>query len=171
MGLSVSRYRRSKQIVNQNIPAIYYAPKTSEEQKSLTIDTKIMSIDAIKEHYEKLDAQNVDGIGWVSKSGVHFLCAEGTEDVYKKSGFEGSLSELLDRQQFEEMNWRIITDAGHIDFQVNGMLVIGEQKFRIMDVVYAFSTGTSPNRYKFYQRGKLTMKEYRQLSPKLIILR
>ena len=171
MALNVTSYKRTKQIVNQNLPIKYFAPKSDKEQQALTIDTRIMSTSQIEEHYKNLELQNVDGIGWVSKIGVSFMGAEGTEDVYKKSGFEGTLSEVLDRQQYEEMNWRIITDCGFIDFQVNGMLEVGGQKFRIMDIIYAFSTGTSPNRLKFYQRGNLTMKEYRRLSPKLIILK
>jgi len=171
MALSVTDYKRSKQIVNQNIPCLYYAPKTNDEQKELTVDTRLMSIKEIQEHYEEKGIQNVDGIGWVSTKGVHFLSAEGTEDVYKKSGFEGTLSEVLDRQQYQEMKWRVITDASHIDFLPNGMIEIGQQKFRIIDIIYAFSTGTSPNRLKFYQRGNLTMKNYLKLSPKLIILR
>ena len=31
-----------------------------------------------------MSLQNVDGIGWVSKVGISFMGAEGTEDVYKK---------------------------------------------------------------------------------------
>ena len=43
MALNVTSYKRTKQIVNQNLPIKYYAPKSDKEQQALTIDTRIMS--------------------------------------------------------------------------------------------------------------------------------
>ena len=53
MELNVTSYKRTKQIVNQNLPIKYFEPKSDKDQQALTIDTRIMSTNQIEEHYKK----------------------------------------------------------------------------------------------------------------------
>jgi hypothetical protein len=167
MALNRTRYTSKQYIPNQVFECIYYPPLSQEEMKSLTYDRTTMSyndIQALENNLIELNGER----NWVSTSGISFMGAEGTEDVYKKQGLDSVLGEYPERQQYEQINWRILTNASHIDFDVNGLIKIGDMKLKVLKVVYAFSTGTTPNKYRFYKG--VTLNDIRRSSPKLIIV-
>lgn len=166
MALNIAQYNAGDFIVNQNFDFLYFRPKKLDEQKQLTSDLSLLSDNEIEALYE--ESQYVDGIGWVSKSGIGFKGAEGTEDVYKKMGLDVTLENLGGNQLYDDIKWRIITNASHLDFEVNGMIQLGDHKFRILKIVYAFSTGITPNKFAFIKPK--TLEEVNRLSPKLIVL-
>lgn len=170
--LNVSKYVGSyggNYVPNMNFIGIYYAPKTIEEMKALTVDTRILTEQEIKEYYANLkQVKEVDGIGWVEKKGTKFKFAEGTEDVYKKMGLDVMLDEYLARQQYEEVRWKIIVNAPYIHFVNGGLIEFGGHEFRIVGIINAFSTGTTPNKFKFLKNRPL--EEMNAYAPKLIIL-
>lgn len=156
-------------IPNMNFDGKYYAPKTKEEMKSLTVDVRTMTEEAIENYYANLrQVKEVDGINWVEKVGVSFKFAEGTEDVYKKMGLDVVLDEYLARQQYESVRWKIIANAPYINFHNGGLIEFGGHEFRIVGIINAFSTGTTPNKFKFLKNRPL--EEMNAYAPKLIVL-
>lgn len=152
---------------NMNFTGKYYKPKQEADMKQILIDFRDYTINQIKEYY----ANYGEDIEWVEPVGVSFNFAEGTEDVYKKMGLDVILDEYLARQQFEVVTWKILTNA-HIDFKPGGIIEFGEHQFIIEGVVNAFSTGTTPNVFKFYKKAKyFSLDKINKFAPKLIILK
>lgn len=159
----------SNYLPNQVFQYYYRDVKTKAEIEETINDRANLSYDEI-EQIIKNKVDTIEGIGYVEKIRRPFKCAEGTEDVYKKSGFTQSLETIIPREMFDKMNWRVITDAGHIDFKVGGIVESYDksERYTVIQVVYAFSTGATPNTLRGFPKASERLR--RRKSPKLLIL-
>ena len=85
----------------------------------------------------------------VQETGIPFMGADGTQDVYTKSGLDYDLIDPIDRYFITKSSYRIITDNTIIDFKVGGMVEISGEPFKIVRVINMTSDVSTKKQLRF----------------------
>lgn len=157
MGRDTTFVNAGNKILNCNILAYYFAPKKefninkdSPNWMSMSPEEIVDSVDRTSQTNPIFTDPNTDEktiLGYCEEYGIPFYCADGTEDVYTKSGLENEEMEYLDRQFANKRKFRIKTDETYIDFKSGGIIVIGTEIYRMALVIKTIGSGTTHNKF------------------------